>query len=155
MAIWATIAASSSRTKSPLSLPLSSLWLSSITTSKQATAGPLDKAARVAARGVKPGCPAASDRGLETTIAKFEDRGARAEVRRDLEDIGWVLPEECALGHEVGVDVGAAEAVDRLLRVSHQKQTARPQPASRPRLALISLSPHKSQRISACKGSVS
>ena len=47
--------------KSPSSLPLLSLRLPSIGTSKQATAWPSGEAARIAASGVKPGCPAASD----------------------------------------------------------------------------------------------
>jgi hypothetical protein len=78
--------------------------------------------------------------GLETRIGKFEDRAAGAERRGDFEDAARVLREKSALGYEIGVNVGAAEAVDRLLGVSHQKQTARPQPASSPRLALISVS---------------
>jgi hypothetical protein len=78
--------------------------------------------------------------GLETAIGKFEDRSAGTEIRRDLEDAVRVLREKSALCHQIGVNVGAAEAVDRLLGVSHQKQAAGPQPASSPRLAPICVS---------------
>jgi len=58
---------------------------------------------------------------LETLVGKIEDRGPGTEVCRDLEETVGVLREKSAFCLEIGVNVGAAKAVDRLLRISHQE----------------------------------
>ena len=77
---------------------------------------------------LNPGCPAAS----ESTCSKRwftndEDRIDRAEIGGDLEQ---VCVADRSARDDVGVHVGAAEAIDRLLGIADQEQRARTQSAS-------------------------
>ena len=77
----------------------------------------------------------------EGGVHPLRDLRQRAEVLRDRSDARAALrlPLEHPLGAQVGIDVGAPEAVDRLFRIADDEQLARLQrylvPGARPRAA--------------------
>ncbi|AOG02868.1 putative ATP-dependent exodeoxyribonuclease domain protein (plasmid) [Bosea sp. RAC05] len=69
---------------------------------------------------------------LEPPVHELQDRAARAEVRRDREHVGRVLSRDGLARGDIGPDIGAAEAVDRLLWVTDEEQGAGPKGSRRP-----------------------
>ena len=66
------------------------------------------------------------EHGLEALVDEGEDRGAGAEVGGDRQKAVGVLGAEGVARLHIGADVGAPEAIDRLLRVADQEERARP-----------------------------
>ena len=58
------------------------------------------------------------EHGLEALVDEGEDRGAGAEIGGDRQKAAGVLGAEGVARLHIGADVGAPEAIDRLLRVA-------------------------------------
>ena len=72
-------------------------------------------------------------------IREVDDLLQRSEVGDNFKHGVGVLCENCALGFEVCINVGATKTIDRLLRITDDKQTASPQLALYPRRSLVAL----------------
>src|ERR1019366_6382643 len=72
-------------------------------------------------------------------VCEVDDLLQRSEIGDNFKHGVGVLCKNCALGFEVCVNVGATKTIDRLLRITDDKQTASPQLALCPRRSLVAL----------------
>ena len=76
--------------------------------------------------GGEAGLPIGREHGLEALVDEGEDRGAGAEIGGDRQEAVGVLGAEGVARLHIGADIGAAEAIDRLLGIADQEERARP-----------------------------
>ena len=72
-------------------------------------------------------------------VCEVGDLLQRSEIGDNFKHAVGVLSNNCALGFEVCVNVGATKTIDRLLWIADDKQTASPQLALCPRRSLVAL----------------
>src|SRR6266851_8188122 len=72
------------------------------------------------------------EQGFETFVHIAEYRRTGAEIRRDWQHAVWGLGQKSLARLYVSSDISAAKAIDRLLRIAHQKQRAGPNAEGRP-----------------------
>ena len=82
--------------------------------------------------GGKAGLPIGREHDLEALVDEGEDRGAGAEIGGDRQEAVGILGAKGVARLHVGADIGAAEAIDRLLGIADQEERARPDPEPGP-----------------------
>ena len=85
------------------------------------------------------------EQGRKRVVHDAEDARAAAEVRAHLDDAIRIASDEGAFGRLISVEVGAAEAVDRLFRIADEEEGSGPDGArvpGRARVTLAGQAPH-------------
>lgn len=77
------------------------------------------------------------EHGLEALVDESQDRGAGAEIGRDRQQAVGGLGAKGVARLDIGADVGAAKAIDRLLGIADQEQRARPDVKARPVIGVV------------------